>query len=136
MKRTDYFYRCDKGCVINGNMSNFFIDDFLKQCLNDNALIRLIFKQVNGKIVNDLDAHISHKSLSPELLDILHSIQKEVPYIQGVRYNPLDEKSSSEADEFLYNTMVSRYDLIGDYLDSNVGYIRNILNSSDNVKSD
>lgn len=136
MKRTDYFYKCDKGCVINGNMSNFFIDDFLKQCLNDNALIRLIFKQVNGKIVNDLDAHISHKSLSPELLDVLHSIQKEVPYIQGVRYDPLDEKSSAEADEFLYNTIVSRYDLIGDYLDSNVGYIRSVLNSSDNAKSD
>lgn len=136
MKRTDYFYKCDKGCVIKGNMSNFFIDDFLKQCLNDNALIRLIFKQVNGKIVNDLDAHISHKSLSPELLDILHSIQKEVPYIQGVRYDPLDEKSSAEADEFLYSTIVSRYDLIGDYLDSNVGYIRSVLNSSDNAKSD
>ncbi len=102
---------------------------------NNDALINLIYSlDEEGRVVSDLDLHLSHKGMSQEMLNVLHSIQKENPYIFGLPSSP---GSVSDVDDFLFQTMISRYDQFGAYAQENQRRITDVLKSSrDDVKPD
>ncbi len=92
-------------------------DNIFSLFLNDNRLVRLLFHSEDGKIVNDIDLHISKKGMSPEMLDVLHSIQQETPYVSGISFN---QSSQSDVDKYIFDTIVSRYDQFGSFLEENM----------------
>lgn len=105
-------------------------DSLVNLFLNDDKLVSLLFHRENGVIVNDLDLHINQKGMSSEMLDVLHAIQKEIPYIRGVYGSNPDE-----VDDIVYNSIISRYDTIGAYLTERLEEISSTLkdDKDDNV---
>lgn len=99
-------------------------DNIFSLFLNDNRLVRLLFHSEDGKIVNDIDLHISKKGMSPEMLDVLHSIQQETPYVSGISFN---QSSQSDVDKYIFDTIVSRYDQFGSYLEENMDRISKLI---------
>lgn len=99
-------------------------DNIFSLFLNDNRLVRLLFHSEDGKIVNDLDLHISNKGMSPEMLDVLHSIQQETPYVSGISFN---QSSQSDVDKYIFDTIVSRYDQFGSFLEENMERISQLI---------
>lgn len=99
-------------------------DNIFSLFLNDNRLVRLLFHSEDGKIVNDIDLHISKKGMSPEMLDVLHSIQQETPYVSGISFN---ESSQADVDKYIFDTIVSRYDQFGSYLEDNMDRISQLI---------
>lgn len=99
-------------------------DNIFSLFLNDNRLVRLLFHSEDGKIVNDIDLHISKKGMSPEMLDVLHSIQQETPYVSGISFN---QSSQDDVDKYIFDTIVSRYDQFGSYLEDNMERISKLI---------
>lgn len=99
-------------------------DNIFSLFLNDNRLVRLLFHSEDGKIVNDIDLHISEKGMSPEMLDVLHSIQQETPYVSGISFN---QSSQADVDKYIFDTIVSRYDQFGSYLEENMDRISKLI---------
>lgn len=104
-------------------------DNIFSLFLNDNRLVRLLFHSEDGKIVNDIDLHISKKGMSPEMLDVLHSIQQETPYVSGISFN---QSSQADVDKYIFDTIVSRYDQFGSYLEENMERISKLI-EQDNI---
>lgn len=99
-------------------------DNIFSLFLNDNRLVRLLFHSEDGKLVNDIDLHISKKGMSPEMLDVLHSIQQETPYVSGISFN---QSSQSDVDKYIFDTIVSRYDQFGSFLEDNMERISKLI---------
>ncbi len=99
-------------------------DNIFSLFLNDNRLVRLLFHSEDGKIVNDIDLHISKKGMSPEMLDVLHSIQQETPFVSGISFN---QSSQSDVDKYIFDTIVSRYDQFGSFLEENMERISKLI---------
>lgn len=107
-------------------------DNIFSLFLNDNRLVRLLFHSEDGKIVNDIDLHISKKGMSPEMLDVLHSIQQETPYISGISFN---QSSQADVDKYIFETIVSRYDQFGSYLEENMERISKLVEQDNTPES-
>lgn len=99
-------------------------DNIFSLFLNDNRLVRLLFHSEDGKIVNDIDLHISKKGMSPEMLDVLHSIQQETPYVSGISFN---QSSQADVDKYIFDTIISRYDQFGSFLEENMERISKLI---------
>lgn len=111
-------------------------DNIFSLFLNDNRLVRLLFHSEDGKIVNDIDLHISKKGMSPEMLDVLHSIQQETPYVSGISFN---QSSQDDVDKYIFDTIVSRYDQFGSFLEENMERISKLIeqdNTSDSSSTE